>query len=105
MEFASSPLMAVCFEGGHNMNESYMNGKIRNWYMRAYPDDEVGAFLNEWATWQDLFDALEMYRNVYDVLGENADSLVRERCFGKLAEIMDVDYDYIYDQWLRAAHW
>ena len=25
---------------------------------------------------------------------------IRERCFSKLAEIMGVDYDYIYYQWL-----
>ena len=31
---------------------------------------------------------------------ELGDSLVRERVFDKLAEIMGVDYNYIYEQWL-----
>jgi hypothetical protein len=29
--------------------------------------------------------------------------LIRERVFTKLAEIMEVDYDYIYYQWLLGA--
>ena len=31
------------------------------------------------------------------------DSLVRERIFEKLAEIIGTDYDYIYDQWVKSA--
>ena len=30
------------------------------------------------------------------------DTIVRERIFIKLAEIMNVDYDYIYEQWLKS---
>jgi hypothetical protein len=44
----------------------------------------------------------ELYNHVsivYDVLGVD-DSLVRERVFGKLSEIMNVDYAVIYKKWL-----
>jgi hypothetical protein len=39
---------------------------------------------------------------VYEALGV-CDSLVRERVFGELAKIMNVDYDCIYEQWLKSA--
>lgn len=78
-----------------------METKIKEWYVKEYPNDEVGATLDEDATFQDLFDALDNYEDVYDVLGGESDSIVRERCFSKLAEIMKVDYNYIYEQWIR----
>lgn len=36
-------------------------------------------------------------------LVEQADSVVRQRMFSKLAEIMGVGYGEIYEQWMRAA--
>ena len=40
--------------------------------------------MDENATFLDLFEALNNYRNVYYVIFKrNADSLVRERCFAK----------------------
>lgn len=78
-----------------------METKIKEWYVKEYPNDEVGATLDEEATFQDLFNALDNYEDVYDVLGGESDSIVRERCFSKLAEIMEVDYTYIYDQWTK----
>ena len=78
-----------------------METKIKEWYVKEYPNDEVGATLDEEATFQDLFDALDNYEDVYEVLGGESDSIVRERCFSKLAEIMEVDYTYIYDQWTK----
>lgn len=75
------------------------NTKIREWYMRTYPDDSLGSELNPDSTFYDLFYALDRHKDVYEVLGES-DSVIRERAFEELAKIMDVDYDYIYNQWL-----
>lgn len=46
-----------------------------------------------------MFIALDTYKDVYELIGVG-DSLVRERLFRRLAEIMEVDYNYIYQQWL-----
>ena len=78
------------------------NVKIRDWYMAAYPTDNLGPSIDPEATFIGLFETLDGYQDVYRYLGEG-DSIIRERCFSKLAEIMDVDYNYIYEQWLRAA--
>lgn len=75
--------------------------KIKEWYTKEYPTDELGAELNQDITFYDLFVVLDTYKSVYEALNV-WDSIVRERVFSKLSEIMNVDYDYIYEQWLRA---
>lgn len=76
------------------------NTKIKEWYMTEYPDDELGEEMNKDVTFYDLFVVLDTYKSVYDTLNV-WDSIIRERVFSKLAEVMNVDYDYIYEQWLR----
>lgn len=79
------------------------NNKIKEWYIEKYQDDEVGNDLLDNVTFYDLFLALDKRQNVYKCLFGNelsGDSLVRERIFVKLAEIMNCDYNYIYNQWL-----
>jgi hypothetical protein len=63
--------------------------------METYPDDSLGSKLND-AYFYELDDQLG---DVYKLLGE-ADSIVRERCFEKLAEIKGCNYDEIYFRWL-----
>ena len=80
------------------MNE---NTKLKEWYTTNYPSDELGAGINPDSTFQNLFDALDQYRDVYEVIGVG-DSLVRERLFESLAEITGYDYQIIYEQWMMA---
>ena len=77
-----------------------MNTNIRRWYMLTFPKDELGCEINENVTFYDLFEALDNYEDVYDLLGVG-DSIIRERAFSKLSIIMDVGYGEIFDQWLR----
>lgn len=77
--------------------------KIRTWYAREYPSDDLAKEISPTITFRDLFDALDAYQDVYELLGVG-DSVIRERVFTKLAEIIGMDYDYIYDQWLMGAH-
>ena len=79
------------------------NIKIKDWYLITYPTDTLGEELNPGVTFGDLFDTLDRYGDVYKLLGGDADSVIRSRCFAKLAELMDCSYDYIYDQWLKSA--
>lgn len=74
--------------------------KVKDWYKEFYSKDELGDEIRDNLTFYDLFETLDNYMDVYVVLGVN-DSIVRERVFDKLSEIMDVDYDYIYQQWLK----
>lgn len=76
-----------------------MNTKIKDWYVATYPTDELGQKLTENKTFYDLFEALDFHQDVYKLFGVD-DSLIRERLFEKLAELMECDYEYIYNQWL-----
>lgn len=74
-------------------------GNVREWYMKEYPTDELGPEIKEDATFEDVFEALDRHEDFYDFIGVG-DSIVRERIFEELADIMGTDYDYVYYQWL-----
>ena len=77
--------------------------RIKEWYLKEYSSDSVGNDLLDGTTFYDLFYALDRKKDIYITLFGNeefGDSLIRERVFEKLAEIMGVDYNYIYEQWL-----
>ena len=78
-----------------------MELEIKKWYLENYANDTMGQELKDNVTFNDLFYVLDRHKEIYEILGD-IDSLVRERIFQKLAELMEVDYDYIYDQWLLA---
>ena len=75
--------------------------EIKAWYTSKYPNDDLGRELISGVTFTNLFTALDTYKDIYEVLGVG-DSIIRERVFSKLAEVMNVDYEYIYSQWLLA---
>jgi hypothetical protein len=76
-----------------------MNEKIKNWYLKNFSSDDIGEDIKENITFAGLFDCLDSYKCVYEFLGVD-DSIIRERVFERLADIMDVEYEYIYNQWL-----
>lgn len=79
-----------------------MDTKIKDWYQENFPTDELGEDLNQEATFWDLFYQLDARQCVYRLIKVN-DSIVRERLFKHLAGLMDVSYDYVYEQWLLGA--
>lgn len=76
---------------------------LREYYIKSYPSDPIGKEINRDITFVDLFECLDNYEDVY-ILINVYDSLVRERLFNKLAEMMCVDYNYIYNQWIQSSN-
>lgn len=74
--------------------------KIKDFYMEAYPTDELGKDIHGDITFQDAFECLQAGFNFYTFLGAQ-DSIVRERVFDALATLMGCSYDHIYYQWLN----
>ena len=74
--------------------------KIRKYYLEAFPTDELGIEINENATFAGLLNQLIVGGDVYKYVGVG-DSLIRERLFQRLAEKLEVSYDYIYNLWLK----
>lgn len=74
---------------------------IKEFYLNTYPTDELGVELIETATFVGLLDTLHNNtKDVYDYIGVG-DSIVRERVFERLAEILEMPYDYVYNLWLN----
>jgi hypothetical protein len=102
VEDGAKEVAAFC---GYNKNESKQseaNGPfdapIKDWYMGAYKNDDLGDRLN--GTFKGALQTLLRGDDIYDYIGVG-DSLIRERLFSKLAEMLDVDYDEIYNVWLN----
>ena len=75
---------------------------VREFYVKNYPSDDMGADINPQATFDGLWNVLKTYGDVYEYLYVY-DSIIRERLFEKLSIDKDVDYDVIYNQWLKTA--
>ena len=77
--------------------------EIKKWYLKKFPTDECGQYLKPKNTFAELLHALFGKCEVYNFIFQNsfADSIARERIFEELADIMGLDYDVIYKQWLR----
>lgn len=84
------------------MSKKHFNFKssIRDWYIRAFPSDELGYRINPLATFAGAVKCMADGGDIYKYLGVG-DSLVRENVFSKIAAITGVDYDAVYDLWLH----
>lgn len=92
----------VVTEDTHGVNTDNIKTypyKVKEWYHKEYPDDDIWEEIDSDITFFDVYSTLRGKHDVYDVLGVG-DSVVRERVFDKLSEIGKVDYDVIYNMWL-----
>ena len=76
-----------------------VNVKIKDWYKKNYPTDDLGEELNDTNTFEDVENALNKGDDVFEVF-EVGDSIIRERLFQHLAKIKGVSYGFIYEKWL-----
>ena len=74
--------------------------KIREFYLEAFPTDELGAEINSEANFTDLWVIIRS-GNIYEYLGV-CDSVIRERVFQKFSQITGHDIDYIYEEWINS---
>ena len=72
---------------------------IKEFYLNEYPTDELGIELRDDTNFTGLLNNLYTANDVYTYIGVG-DSIIRERLFAKLAEILDAPYDYVYNLWL-----
>jgi len=76
-----------------------INSSVKEFYMNEYPTDELGARLHDETTFNDVLIGLAVGFDIYKVLGAG-DSIIRERVFRKLAEILGRDYEFVYRMWI-----
>jgi hypothetical protein len=75
---------------------------ISDFYLNEYPTDELGAEIDTRANFVGLLDTLHKGGDVYEYIGVG-DSLIRERLFNKLSELLGKAYNdvYVYNLWLK----
>jgi hypothetical protein len=73
---------------------------IREYYLETYPTDDLGLDLNLTPTFAGLLNQLIVGGDVYRYIGVS-DSLIRERLFERLAQELEVSYDYVYNLWIN----
>ena len=73
---------------------------IREYYLETYPTDDLGLDLNLTPTFAGLLNQLIVGGDVYRYIGVS-DSVIRERLFERLAEELEVSYDYVYNLWIK----
>ena len=76
-----------------------MNSRVKDWYEKTYPTDELGSEINNALRFADVVNCLNRNEDVYNVLNV-IDSIVRERVFDQISQILHVSYDVIYEKWL-----
>jgi hypothetical protein len=73
---------------------------IREFYVAKYPTDDMGDGINPTATFAGLLNQLIVGGDVYAYLYVY-DSIIRERLFERLAEELNIKYDYVYNLWIK----
>lgn len=71
---------------------------VREWYMREFADDPMGERLRQNLTWADLLERMRCGENFHEIINV-CDTVVRERIFTRLAEMLLVPYEVIYQLW------
>lgn len=74
---------------------------VRDWYLNAYPDDDLGQQIKPDMTFDAAMQAVSLGGDFYDALGVG-DSIVRERVFYQLENRTGIPYNTIYEAWLDA---
>lgn len=78
------------------------NIKIKEWYIKEFPSDDLGYNLSDDATFSQLNELIESNstESIFDLVGFECDTVIRERCFDKLAELTNQTYSDIYNKWV-----
>ena len=81
-------------------DEDELNSSVKEWYLNSFDVDNLGSEISENVTFGDVMRCLEEHNDFYDCIGVG-DSVIRERVFEKLAEILNVEPLTVYYQWLK----
>jgi hypothetical protein len=78
-----------------------INEVVRDWLLRTNPEEEsmIGNFSKK-ITFKELARRMRKGDEFYEIL-DCTESVQREYCFGRLAELYDTNYEYWYQTWLH----
>ena len=74
------------------------SASIKEWYVKAYPVDDLGPGIV--GNFAGALETMAKGGDIYEYIGVG-DSLIRQRLFTRLAKMLGLDYDRIYEMWLN----
>ena len=80
------------------MADKDFSASIKEWYVKAYPMDDLGPGIV--GNFAGALEKMAKGDDIYDYIGVG-DSLIRGRLFTRLAKMLGLDYDRIYEMWLN----
>ena len=90
-------------ELGGDPERSGLNEVVRDWMLRVHPGErDWMEDFSETVTFLELARRMRDGENFYEIV-DCGESEQRQRCFERLAELTDTDYDLWYKLWLAAA--
>ena len=90
-------------ELGGDPERSGLNEVVRDWMLRVHPGErDWMEDFSETVTFLELARRMRDGENFYEIV-DCGESEQRQRCFERLAELTDTDYDVWYGLWLSAA--
>ena len=75
-----------------------MDSNVKEWYTKEFESDELGEEINPTITFKEIYDNM-LDIDFYELI-DVGDSIIRERIFEKMSNLMNIDYDDIYHRWL-----
>lgn len=85
-----------------NQIATLQQSNVLEYYKKHYAHDDFGVSeINSNVTFLDIL--LELNKsngNIYEIISVS-DSLIRERLFERLSELLNVEYNGIYNMWLN----
>lgn len=87
-------------DNSEEVDKDELELSVKDWYLSSFEIDNLGNEISEDATFADVMKCLEEHKDFYDCIGVE-DSVIRERIFKKLAEILNVEPLVVYYQWLK----
>ncbi len=82
------------------MKNKNMGSKVKTWYVKEYPNDDIGIELNPKITFTNILFCLIHKEDVYPILGV-CDSVLRERVFMEISYRLDLPYKDVYNLWVN----
>ena len=90
-------------ELGGDPERSGLNEVVRDWMLRVHPGErDWMEDFSETVTFLELARRMRDGENFYEIV-DCGESEQRQRCFERLAELTDTDYDVWYGLWLAAG--
>ena len=85
------------------LDRSGLNEVVRDWMLREHPGErDWMEDFSETVTFLELARRMRDGENFYEIV-DCGESEQRQRCFERLAELTDTDYDVWYGLWLAAG--